>query len=143
MADAEVALVAILTTGSPNAVAALVGVRVYPVVLPQNVTYPAIRYARISTAREQYRLLSRTVANKASRQDGRFQIDCYAVTDADARALAAAVRSELDGYSGTIAGLRIDRTSIDGEDGEIEPEVGDVQSPVYRRHMDFILSHAE
>ena len=42
--SAEAALVAILTQGSPNPVAALVGTRVYALQLPQNPIYPAMVY---------------------------------------------------------------------------------------------------
>ena len=55
--SAEAALVAILTQGSPNPVAALVGSRVHALQMPQNPVYPAIVYTRISTPRSQYRTL--------------------------------------------------------------------------------------
>ena len=45
--SAEAALVAILTQGSPNPVAAIVGPRVYALQMPQNPVYPAITYQRI------------------------------------------------------------------------------------------------
>jgi len=75
--------------------------RVYPVVLPQPPTYPAVTYRRISQ-------------NIPLAHDGpvafsadRFQVDCYAEEIADLVSVVAAVRTCLNGYSGTSVGVKI------------------------------------
>lgn len=132
MATMEAALVSLLTTGSPNPVSDIVGTRVYPDVLPQGVTYPAIRYARISTPRY------RDFSGPAGRARPRFQIDCYGTGKADVLSLAAAVRAVLDGYAGTSATVRIDASAAEDEGGSYEDDV-----EVYRERIDFIFSHTE
>jgi hypothetical protein len=142
VSSAEAALVSILTTGSPNPVAALVSTRVYPDVLPQTPTFPAIRYTRISTARSQFRVLSRA-GGKATRAQPRFQVDAYALTRAQANAVADAVREVLDGYSGTAASFTIDQAAVEDEGADLEEGVGPGGAPVYRARLDFFISYAE
>ena len=142
MPTAEAALFSILTTGSPNAVAAIVGTRVYPDVLPQGVTYPAIRVQRISTARAQFRVLARS-GGKATRQQPRFQIDSWATTKTGALALADAVRATLDAFSGSAGGVTIDQAWIEDEGADHEEGVGPDGSDVYRVRQDYFISIAE
>ena len=65
---------------------ALVGTRVFPVILPQNVTLPAVRYQRITggqvTAHSGYTGL----------ENPRYQIDAWANTFDAARAIAKQIR---------------------------------------------------
>lgn len=82
-------------------VAALVGNRMYPVVLPQSVTLPALRY-----------LLSDDVPGQTQEgPDGlwrpRLQFDCYATRRSQARDLARAVLARLNGYQGAMGGSTI------------------------------------
>ena len=139
MPSAEAALYSLLTTGSPNPVAALVGTRVYPLVLPQGVSYPAIRLQRISTARSQYRGLD----GRAAYASPRMQIDAYALTHGQAIAVAQAVYQLLEGFYGTVGGLRIDAIGIDDEGADLEEGVGPGGSNLYRQRVDAIVYHAE
>jgi hypothetical protein len=72
-------------------VAGLVGTRIYPGIMPQGVTYPAISYQRISTVR----------TNMLSGVDDftqvRIQIDCWDDGYSDVKTLANAVVSAIDG----------------------------------------------
>lgn len=139
MASAEAALYTLLTAGSPNPVAALVGTRVYPLVLPQNVLYPAIRYQRISTPRSQYRGLD----GRAEYASPRFQIDAYALTHSQAIAVAQAVYELLEGFTGTVAGLRIDHISTDDEGADLEEGAAPGGAHLYRQRVDVFLYHPE
>lgn len=139
MPSAEAALYSLLTAGSPNPVHALVGSRVHPLVLPQNVLYPAIRYQRISTPRSQYRALD----GRAEYASPRFQIDAYALTHAQAIAVAQAVYELLEGFTGTVAGLRIDQISIDDEAADMEAGAGPGGAHLYRHRTDVFLYHPE
>jgi hypothetical protein len=82
-------------------VAALVAGRVYPLQAPQNATAPFIVYQRISSRRV------RSVDGPSGLAQPRIQVDAYAATYAGAKALASAIRTALDGYRGTVAGVRV------------------------------------
>ena len=74
-------------------VSALVGTRIYPEIMPQGVTYPAISYQRISTTR----------TNMLSGVDDftqvRVQVDCWDDSYSGVKALSAAVKSAIDGVT--------------------------------------------
>jgi hypothetical protein len=137
LASVEAALKTLLTTGSPNPVAAAVGTRVYYDELPQGVTYPAIRLQRISTIRSPYR----TLDGRANYARPRFQIDVYSPTKTEALNLAQAIYDLLEGYRGTPTGLptswRIDAISTEDEGGSLE-ELG-----LYRQRLDIFVMHSE
>ncbi|MGE0294967.1 MAG: DUF3168 domain-containing protein [Hyphomonadaceae bacterium] len=77
------------------AVGAIVGAgasaRVYPLVLPQSVNLPAVTYQRISTPR----VVTTTLSGPNARVNCRMQVDCWAGTFAQAKALSSAVRAAL------------------------------------------------
>jgi len=77
-------------------IAALVVARVYPNRLPEDVTYPAITYSRVSTTTADYRTQD---GGPAPREVARVQINCYALTGDGAAALADQVRAAWDGWS--------------------------------------------
>lgn len=139
MPSAEAALYSLLTTGSPNPLSAIVGNRVYPDVLPQAPTLPAIRYQRISTARDQYR----TLIGKAEYASPRMQVDVYALSRSQAISIAQAIYVLLEGFAGLVAGLRIDAVSTADEAGDLEEGVGPGGVSLYRQRLDFIVYHAE
>lgn len=70
--------------------------RVYPKLLPQDPTYPAVLYHRVATNRHHNQAGSSRLANP------QFQIDVFALTLEEAIALADAVYRALDGHSGLI-----------------------------------------
>lgn len=117
------------------AVTALVGQRMHPESLPQNVTYPALSFAQVSAVRE------RDLCGPAGFAHPRVTINSWAETYAVAHQLATAVRQALDGFHGEAfvpAGVRIGSVRIDNElDGD-EPEIG-----LYRVLQDYIISHSE
>jgi len=69
-----------------SAVAALVGTRIHPILLPQNVIMPAISYQRITTVPQN------GLQGHHSIDQVRVQVDSWASTYAGAKSLAAAVR---------------------------------------------------
>lgn len=115
------------------AVAARVSSRMYPVELPQGVTYPCLRYVRISGGPEH------TIAGRSTLQHMRLQIDCFASDYyADAKALADDVISCLDGYSGTVTGGTIKGALLLDEADESMPEM-----KLYRVRLDFSVWFSE
>jgi hypothetical protein len=105
--DIERAIVSVLTNDAT--VAALVGTRIYPLIMPQAASRPAITYQQIGGYRWQ------TVASAAGVVDSRFQLNCWGDDYADADSLADAVRQALDGYSGIAATVTIVAVQIEDE----------------------------
>lgn len=79
----------------------LVGTRIYPEVLPQNPTLPAITYQDISMTSVQ------NLAGAAGMLMRRVQIDSFAATRVGVVALADAIRASLDGYIGTLTTTKV------------------------------------
>lgn len=107
MSDAEQALYAILA--NDTAVSALVGTRIFPNVIPQDVALPVLAYMRVSGARTN----SQTGPSQLARP--RFQITCLSRSYSEAKTLAAAVRRALDGYKGAIASVDVQGVMIQNE----------------------------
>jgi len=68
--------------------------RIYPNVLPQGVTLPAIRYFQVSDPS------MHTQSGRSNLRHPRWQLDCYAETYLAARSLAEQVITAIDGYTG-------------------------------------------
>jgi hypothetical protein len=120
------------------AVMAMVGDRMFPVKLPQNVLYPALSYNQVSGVRT-YDLCGPT-----GRVRPRITINSWAETYADARDLAHAVRKAIEGFTGTMGGspgTPIANVTLDNEVDLDEPEAGLVG--VFRVMQDYLLSYEE
>lgn len=104
-------------------VSALVGARIYPLILPQRVTLPAIRYQVIST-------IPQPTHNGASGlRQYRIQLSVHAATYSAAQAVAEALHTALDAKkavfgSGTSCTVANDVPGYDEESGQ------------YMRHVD-------
>lgn len=103
----EEALRTVLTGN--GTVSGLVGTRIYPLVLPQGVTLPAIAYQRISGVREHTHDKTGDLARP------RFQWTCVATTYSSAKALANAVRAALDNYRATASTVVIEAIYVENE----------------------------
>ncbi len=109
------------------AIAALIGERVYPLVLPQGAALPAITYQRISSVRESSHEGPSGLAHP------RFQLNCWSGTYAGARAMADAVRPSVN----ATRSLGQATFLVDDHD-DYDPETG-----LYRVILDVILWHGE
>lgn len=123
---------------SDVAIAALVSSRVYPLILPQNATYPALVYSKVSGARLHH------LTGSAGRAMPRITVSCWATTYLGAKQLAALVRATLDGFRGTLT----DGNSPAGTCAAsvlIENELDDYDESAkkYRVILDFMVNHAE
>jgi hypothetical protein len=130
MADIEQAIYSILSTDATTK--ALVGTRIYPNVVPQDATLPAIAYQRISGSRVQ------SHGGPSNLARPRFQFTCLAVNYSGARAVANAVRQALDGYKNTAASVYVQAGHIQTDfdsfaDGE----------NLHAVRVDFYLWHTE
>jgi len=72
---------------------ALVATRIYPLIMPQGVTHPAVTYQRISSTRESCMVDDDGIVR------ARFQVTTWAATFASARAVIDQVRLALQRWS--------------------------------------------
>ena len=106
--------------------------RIYPILLPQNYTAPAMTYQRISGPRLQH------LDGPAGRAMPRIQFDIYAANYSAAKAIADALRSALDGTTGLMGTVDVGQCTIGTDfDGYTD------DTDTYRITMDFIFSHVE
>lgn len=120
---------------SDPTVSGLVGAaRIYPKILPQNPTLPAITYQRISRVAVADHL---TAAGTLGRP--RVQVDVWAATDAAAETLGAAVKNRLNGFRGSVAGEGdVRRIALESEGGSYDAEL-----LLHRHSADYFVWHEE
>lgn len=126
----EAAIYSLLTTTPSSA-----GDRIYPVILPEGCSFPAIRYQRISTVRWN------TLDNANDTPNARFEVSCWAEDFPDAIILEVAVRAALAGFSGTIGDTTIQHcVPVDSRDGwEFQMST----AGLFRRDVDFEIAYTE
>lgn len=110
-------------------IADLIADRLYPMVLPEAVTLPAVTYQRVS------RSAVRDLSGMAF-CISRLQFSCWAKKYADAKLVAQAIRRALDDYVGTMGQFRIlDSTTVNEVDLS-QPEAG-----LYHVPVDVLVKH--
>ena len=127
--SAEIAIYAVLAADS--GVTDLVGTRIYPVRALRGASLPYITYQRISTVRRH------PLDRPTDLADARVQVDCWAGSYAEAKTLAAAVRSALAGYRGTAGGVTVQWMGLEGEADDVEIEGGVESLTCYRVRQDW------
>lgn len=123
-----------ILTGSTS-VTALSSNRIYPMMLPQKCTYPAISYFRVSTVPNH--LFSVDAANVQAR----FQVDCWDDDALGSRALANAVSTALNRI-----GRSTSRTVVMEDiffDNQQDLPERDLDEDVFRVSMDFLVYYLE
>ncbi len=113
-------------------VEAIAGDRIYPLLMPQNATYPAITYQRISTDR------ARSLSGRDYEKRVRLQVDVWSKTFGEAKSLSTAVAAALDDYAGVLAGLQIGACSLVDERDEFESK-----ADYFRSSLDFLIGYEE
>jgi Protein of unknown function (DUF3168) len=110
------------------------GTRIYPKILPQNPTFPAITYQRISRIP-----VADHLTGPGSLGRPRVQVDVWALTDAAAEALGAAVKARLNGFRGVVAGEGdVGRIALETEGGLFDAEL-----LLHRHSADYFVWHEE
>lgn len=130
MALIEQAIYERLTTYA--GLAALVGARVYPVILPQSPALPAVTYTKVTNEHVQ------SHGGASGLAMPRFQVDSWATTYASAKAVAEQVRLALLGFRGAVAGVL-----IGGVLAETETDVYEPETRIYRVSQDYRIAHEE
>lgn len=106
--------------------------RIHPVVIPQGERLPAAAIQQISGLRVH------AMQGPSGLTRPRFQITIKAVTNKAVTAAAAAIRQALDGYYGTVSGVRIDSALIDHEF-----ETYNLDDRTYVVRQDYMVWHTE
>lgn len=113
-------------------VAGLIGTRMFPVILPQNPTLPAITYQYLS---------GRSVVSNdgaSGLAESTFQIDCWGATYASTDELYEAVRDRLIAYKGDAGGVDVQGIFL-----VRKRDLYDYDARVYRRTADWSVWHEE
>lgn len=90
-------------------VVALVGTRIYPLLVPQDAEMPALAYQRISGPRDHAHDGASGLAL------ARIQLTFVAASYDGAKSLAAAVRAAMDGFSGMMGEVMVNACLLDNE----------------------------
>lgn len=119
-------------------IVALIGTRVYAVLVPETVTYPCLSYQVVSS------VSNYTIDRKEFGQK-RIQFDCWANRYSDAEAVKQALRNVLDMYSGTLTdGTRVLGTFREVEIDFFEANSGVSGNPgIYRRLCEYSFQFVE
>lgn len=113
------------------AVRAVLGGRIYPLVLPQNLdTYPAAVVIRVDATR------SHTKLGPSGLAEARIQCSVWSPRLLDSVSGADAIREALDGYRGEMNGVSIGNIRSDVEQDFYEPDVG-----LYQVVTDYMVSY--
>lgn len=109
----------------------LVSTRLYALKLPQEPTYPAVTYQRISGPRLSH------LSGSSDFGTARLQIDSWGKPYLSVQSVAAAIRVSLHGYHGMLSTLRV-AIQLDNERDEYDDD-----AEIYRVSQDYRLQHSE
>ncbi len=123
-----------LLTGS-EAVTALVGLKIYPGLIPQNTTMPAVSYELISSV--DIPPINAQASGVILRS--RVQVSVLARTYAEVKTIQEAIRRALLFKSGLIAGVQVNAITRE----LIGSDERDDESGLYMQGVDFLLIHEE
>lgn len=88
---------------------ALIGTRLYPVLIPQEVAEPAVAYQVITG------LPTRSHTGYSNHQATRIQFTCQAGSYSQAKAVSKAVRHCWESFRGTVSGILIGGAFVENE----------------------------
>lgn len=121
--------------GQQTAISTIVSARIYPEVLPQHATLPAITYNQVSANRV------RALSGPAGKARRRISINSWGETYKSAHELADAVRQTLEPFFGSMANTEVGSIMLDNEIDLFEEEAG--VTGIYRVVQDYIIGHLE
>ena len=116
-----------------SAITSLVEQRVYPVILPQKVTMPAISY------REDSHDLDETFDGQTGLTESFYMVDAFGSTYSEATDVGDAIRAALKNHKGDLGGIGVSKISlVNGPETVYEDEV-----EAYRQTQTFSIWHNE
>ena len=109
----------------------------FPLTAPQGQALPIVIYKRTGTSRE------RTLANAIGLPVASFEINVYSLTYAEAKSLSEEIRSALDEYVGTNAGVVVERSTMTDESDDIVLPSEGQSKPIYIVSLNFEVRFQE
>ena len=109
----------------------------FPLTAPQGQSLPIVIYKRTGTSRE------RTLANAIGLPLASFEINIYSLTYAEAKSLSEEIRSALDEYVGTNAGVVVERSTMTDESDDIVLPNEGQSKPIYIVALNFEVRFQE
>ena len=109
----------------------------FPLTAPQGQALPIVIYKRTGTSRE------RTLANAIGLPFASFEINIYSLTYAEAKSLSEEIRSALDEYVGTNAGVVVERSTMTDESDDIDLPTDGQSKPIYIVALNFEVRFQE
>ncbi len=109
----------------------------FPLTAPQGQSLPIVIYKRTGTSRE------RTLANAIGLPVASFEINVYSLTYAEAKSISEEIRSALDEYVGTNAGVVVERSTMTDESDDIDLPTDGQSKPIYIVALDFEVRFQE
>ena len=116
---------------SQTAVYALVGTRVYPLIAPQGTPMPLVVYQRTGVDRPQ------SLAGNVGNPVVTLQLTSYGTSYTSVKSIARAVRLAVDNWTGTTAGVTIQRTTLISEADGVDMPADDQMLPYYNVQQTF------
>ena len=120
-----------------TAVTSLVSTRIYPQVLPQGCTLPAVRYSLVSSSRETL------VGGVSGFADSTVQVDAYAETYLDAQNVAEQIKLALMDWAGTSSDIEIRNIQLRNQMDMYEAPIDADDVGAHRVALDFEIIHQE
>jgi hypothetical protein len=109
----------------------------FPLTAPQGQALPIVIYKRTGTSRE------RTLSNAIGLPVASFEINVYSLTYAEAKSLSEEIRSALDEYVGTNAGVVVERSTMTDESDDIDLPTDGQSKPIYIVALNFEVRFQE
>jgi len=123
---------------SRTAVSSLIITRVYPLIAPQGAPLPLVVYQRTAVERPQ------SLAGNVGNPVVTLQLTTYGTSYTSVKSIARAVRLAVDGWTGTTAGVTIQRTTLQSEADGVDLPADDQMLPYYSvvQTFDFRINEA-
>jgi len=109
----------------------LVSDRIYPTILDQKASMPAITYQQVTGVRVH------TMNGAIGMCKSTFQVNCWASTYRETRQLSEVVRKTLDGYSGTVDSFQIYTVLLRNEGDMFDAVAENDKLDKYAKRLDF------
>jgi hypothetical protein len=123
---------------SQTAVSQYIGTRVYPLLAPTGTPLPLVIYQRTAVERPQ------SLAGNVGNPVVTLQLTTYGTSYTSVKTIARAVRLAVDGWTGTTAGVTIQRTTLVTEADGVDMPADDQMLPYYsvQQSFDFRINEA-
>lgn len=116
---------------SQTAVSSLIGTRVYPLLAPAQTPLPLVVYQRTGVERPQ------SLAGNVGNPVVTLQLTTYGTSYTGVKNIARQVRLAIDGWTGTTAGVTIQRTTLVNEADGVDMPQDDQMLPYYNVQQTF------